>query len=133
MSGGKVATVTSSASWPTVMVMSSSVVPPTVTGTPLLIAVRNPAISARTSYVPGSRFTMRYRPSGSVVTFLTTPVSTFLAMTATPGMTAPLLSRTLPARVPVDVWEAAGDAQVRQASNARQARVMNELLPAKQA
>src|SRR4030095_1243283 len=62
--------------------------------------VAKPARLNVTVYVPGCRFSMRYRPAPSVVAVRTFSMSAGLAAsTVAPGSTAPELSLTTPASV----------------------------------
>src|SRR5262245_8074201 len=80
----------------------------TVAANPALIAIPsrrtvvNPASANVTVYVPGRRSTMLYRPSPSVMAVRTFSMSAGLAAsTVTPGSTAPDVSLTSPAMLPV--------------------------------
>src|SRR3954447_8462779 len=56
----------------------------------------NPVPFIESAYSPGSRFWRLKRPLASVVSSLVCPVPTFLAVTWTPGTTAPVGSVTTP-------------------------------------
>ncbi len=49
---------------------------------------------------------MLYRPASVVTVEVSIPVSTFTALTATPGMTDPVASVTVPRIVPRSLWAA---------------------------
>jgi hypothetical protein len=47
---------------------------------------------------------MRYAPVSLLTAVVVTPVSTFVAVTSTPGISAPLLSSAVPVRTAFAVW-----------------------------
>src|SRR5437773_27215 len=70
----------------------------------------NPCRLAVRLYVPGCSAGNRYVPAPSVVTARSTPVSVFLRVMVTPGMTPPCSSATVPSITPV-FWARAGRAK----------------------
>ena len=64
--------------------------------------VRKPDISKVTLYVPAGRPGKRYRPWALLVTVCAPSSAGLVAVTATPGTTAPLSSTTCPWMLPVD-------------------------------
>src|SRR3989441_3876593 len=67
---------------------------------PFAIAVLNPFASASTLYSPGFRLVATYTPALFVVRVMATFVFTFVIRTVAPGITAPLVSTTIPLIVP---------------------------------
>ncbi len=73
---------------------------------PACLTVWNPASSNVTSYVPGRRSTIRNWPEASETPVFDLSIRAgLLAVTVTPGRTAPLASMTTPA---IALWAAAG-------------------------
>ena len=68
--------------------------------------VLNPDSSATTVYLPVGRDGAVYSPAASVTSVRVKPVLTFLSVTLAPGITAPLVSVTVPRSVPVTAWAA---------------------------
>ena len=81
-------------------VKSTRMVCPTSTSTPLCSVTRKPFASARIVYVPGVTFTATYCPALSVVKGRETPRATSSTVTAAPGITPPVWSKTVPWMLP---------------------------------
>ena len=67
---------------------------------------RNPVAEMLNRYGPSRNWATVYTPSSLVVVFVATEVSTLVAVTAAPRITAPLLSVTVPVMVAKVVWAA---------------------------
>ena len=65
---------------------------------------RNPGAEMLNRYGPSLNWATVYTPSSLVVVFVATEVSTLVAVTAAPRITAPLLSVTVPVMVAKVVW-----------------------------
>ncbi len=98
-------TVTVSVKGPSASVASTVAVNDPIRSTPSRWDGRQPASVNRTSYTPGRRFSMRYRPWPSVTVERVFSMSAgLLASTMTPGTTAPDESLTEPA---IAAWASA--------------------------
>src|SRR5204862_1650584 len=76
------------------------------------VTVLNPDSSALTWYLPVGRLGAVYSPAESLTTVRVNPVPELVSVMVAPGMTAPVLSVTVPRMVPVTAW-AASDADSR--------------------
>src|SRR5438552_3683394 len=113
-------TVIVSATVPTFISALTCAVNPVVSSMPSRLNVAKPGSVKLTSYVPGRRSTIRYRPWLSVVTDRTFSISAgLLASTVTPGITAPEVSRAIPAIVPLVVWAWLGSAHTERIDSIR--------------
>src|SRR5262245_32752207 len=93
-------TVTVSCTPPTRSSPSTAITPVPLTSTLSRLTVTNPGRVKVTTYVPGRRSSIRYRPAPSVAVVRTFSISAGLeASTVTPGSTAPDESLTAPAIV----------------------------------
>ena len=63
---------------------------------PVCTNVRKPVSAASNRYGPSARFDNTYDPVSFVTAVRTTAVSIYVAVTSTPGSTAPVWSRTVP-------------------------------------
>jgi hypothetical protein len=78
---------------------------------PVCEYVRNPWSIASSRYGPVGRFGSTYLPLSLVATLRVSPVSVWIAVTVTPGRTAPLSSVTRPLNCAVDSCAHATDAE----------------------
>src|SRR4051794_18926953 len=81
----------------------------------------NPVPFIESAYSPGSRFCRLKRPLASVVSSFVCPVSTFLAVTWTPGTTAPVGSVTTPT---IEPYKACARAACGNAADSSMAQTM---------
>src|SRR5438132_14109709 len=75
-----------------------------------VVTFLNPVSSTSTVYLPVGICGAVYSPAESVVTVRVRPVAVCVSVTVAPGMTAPVVSVTVPRMVPVTAWPKADDA-----------------------
>src|ERR1700759_1870188 len=85
---------------------------------------------AVTLYTPIGRFGIRYSTLSFAVVSYFTPVSTFVASTRAPGITAPVLSRTVPTRSPLMTCAATWELTARPKTTANRLNQTTGLLKA---
>ena len=98
---------------PTSSETSSFTVSLTFSTMPLLLTVLKPESTTSTLYLPIGRKSSRYAPTSSVGTVRLKPVSTFLAVTVTPGRAPPLESVMVPTIAAEVTWAPAEGARAR--------------------
>ena len=89
-----------SVTWPTARSTSTRVTLFTVTGTPVVVLLLNPSDRTSTRYVPVATVEKLYAPASLDSPLRDTPVSSWVMLTCAPGITAPVLSATLPTMLP---------------------------------
>ena len=128
--GDSPVTVTVSSRAPTFMSALTGAVNPVVSSMPSRLMMLKPANVNVTVYRPGLRSTILYWPLSSVIAVRVRSIRAgLLASTATPGSTAPVVSFTTPAMLPVCAAATTGSStkKAREAREAMEVRGVGEV------